>query len=356
MILTALAIFLNFDRKFQTYVLDTFPQYGTGLTTLEDNDLVKKALDAFHNEPIDENMKGKPMFETQKSDLGPAQEFIPGGVWFNSEPLTIAASKGKVVLVDFWTYTCINCIRTLPYLRSWHEKYADKGLVIVGVHTPEFEFEKSAENVQQAIQDFEIKYPVMQDNDFATWNKYKNRYWPAKYLIDKDSRIRYTHFGEGEYDETEKIIQTLLQETGTEVNIQINNPTYQIQGRTPELYLGNARRVPNFITFAGKWNYTDEAALPTTGSTLELDFEAKEVFLVMRPGANNTINQLGKMKVYLDGALVAPAKSGIDVVNGEVTIDKNRLYKLIKFPSVGKHKLKLEFQSDSIELYAFTFG
>ena len=132
--------------------------------------------------------------------------------WINSEPLKIEGLKGKVVLVDFWTYTCINCIRTLPYLKEWDKKYKDRGLVIVGVHTPEFEFEKKYENVVNAVNEYQIKYPVAQDNDYATWRAYQNRYWPHKFLIDMDGYIRYDHIGEGAYEETEKMIQQLLNE------------------------------------------------------------------------------------------------------------------------------------------------
>ncbi|MBI3559809.1 cytochrome c biogenesis protein DipZ, partial [Candidatus Gottesmanbacteria bacterium] len=307
MILTALAIATNLDRKFQTYILQTFPQYGVGLTKFEDNAAVKKQLQNGTKKPVSEVKKGKPMFDVFKTDLGAAPEFISGGKWFNSQSLTVASLRGKVVLVDFWTYTCINCIRTLPYLKSWYAKYKDKGLVIIGVHTPEFEFEKNPDNVAKAIKDFGLEYPVMQDNDYATWNAYNNRYWPAKYLIDKDGRIRYTHFGEGNYDETEKKIQELLEEAGSTVqNVSISNPTYQVQTRTPETYLGYRRmdglaspervRVSevslytapvnldrNSFALSGQWMIGDEYASPGQGASLIYRFDAKAVFLVMRP-------------------------------------------------------------------------
>ena len=147
-----------------------------------------------------------------------APEFRSITSWINSEAFTIESQRGKVVLIDFWTYTCVNCIRTLPYIKEWHEKYADSGLVIVGVHTPEFDFEKDRENVHDAVAEFEIKYAVAQDNDFGTWRNFENRYWPAKYLIDKDGYIRYEHFGEGAYDETEEMIRHLLEETGADLS------------------------------------------------------------------------------------------------------------------------------------------
>ena len=148
-----------------------------------------------------------------------APELTDTGRWINSEPFTLSEQmeNGKVVLVDFWTYTCINCIRTQPYLRDWHDKYADKGLVILGVHTPEFEFEKVFENVVDAVQRFGLKYPVVQDNEFGTWHAFRNRYWPAKYLVDVNRTIRYSHFGEGAYDETEEAIRALLVEAGHDI-------------------------------------------------------------------------------------------------------------------------------------------
>ena len=373
MIATALAIAGNLDRKLQTYILDVFPNYGVGLTKFEDNPTIKAALNNLKPAKPASRERGKPMYD-YLTDIGRAPEFIPGGEWFNGHPLTIQGLRGKVVLVDFWTYTCINCIRTLPYLKSWWEKYKDKGLVIVGVHTPEFEFEKDAGNVAKAIKDFGLTYPVMQDNNYATWDAYANRYWPAKYLVDKNGNIRYSHFGEGKYDETEKAIQALLAEAGTDVSdMQVTNPTYQVQSRTPELYLGYWRianfasperivedesaiySVPtdlkrNTFAYLGNWTVGYQRAMPTKGATLLLHFDAKEVFLVMRPK-----NDAGNVKVYLDDTLVSN-QAGEDVKNGTVTVTADRLYKLIKLPAGGAHILKLEFLDDNLELYAFTFG
>ncbi len=246
MILTAIAIATNQDRKFQAYILTKFPQYGVGLTRFEDNPAIKKQLETIQKEPMPKESRGKPMFEILNADLGRAPEFIPGGKWFNVPDskvgLTLEQLRGKVVLVDFWTYTCINCIRTLPYLKNWYAKYKEKGFVIVGVHTPEFEFEKDPTNVANAIKDFGLEYPIVQDNDYATWNAYKNRYWPAEYLVDKDGKIRHTHFGEGNYDETERAIQELLAETGSlSQKLPINNTDYTVHANTPETYLGYQR-------------------------------------------------------------------------------------------------------------------
>lgn len=347
MLLTAMAIYNSWDRQFQTYILDKFPSYGTGLTKLEDNAIVQNQLQTLK--------KGGSMFNPSASDFGNAPDFVTGGKWFNPPaggPPTMKELRGKVVLVDFWTYTCINCIRTLPYIKAWHEKYKDKGLVIVGVHTPEFEFEKNPDNVAKALKDFGIVYPVMQDNDYATWQAYANHYWPAKYMVDKDGKIRYTHFGEGDYDETEKKIQELLAETGATVDDPISNPTYQVATRTPETYLGKARgdysRISTTGTFTGSQEYTN----PSQGATLTYRFDAMAVFLVMRP---KTPGAVAKVKITLDGNEVGEY-AGDDATNGVVTIDGDRLYKLIKLPTAEAHILKLEFLDDNAELYAFTFG
>lgn len=373
MLLTAIGIYNNMDRKFQTYVLNTFPQYGVGLTKFEDNENIKKQIEKLNGKETNNQYDiDKLMFDISDQKGPKAPELIPGGVWFNSEPLTLEKLKGKVVIVDFWTYSCINCQRTMPYLRKWWETYKDKGLVIIGVHSPEFEFEKSRQNVAQAIKDFKLAYPIMQDNDFATWKAYSNRYWPAKYIIDKEGYIRYTHFGEGAYDETEKVIQDLLKETGAkDVSSKINNPTYQIETKTPEIYLGHGRiegfaspeRIKqnvfyeysfpktldsNKVAFSGSWQVSQEYANPQKGSKLLLNFDSKEVFLVMRSKGNPA-----KIRVYVDEKM---QYFGEDTINGVVTIDSDSLYKLIKLPVPGRHILRLEFEDSNIELYAFTFG
>ncbi len=375
MILTAIGIHFNYDRKIQTFVLDAFPSYGTGLTKLEENQAVQKELQSLRGDANGKSEeKGRPMFEMLEEE-GTAPNLIPGGEWVNSDPLTLEQLRGKVVLIDFWTYTCINCIRTLPYLKSWNEKYGDEGLVIIGVHTPEFEFEKDINNLKDAVNDFELTYPIMQDNDYATWRAYDNHYWPAKYLIDAKGNIRYHHYGEGDYDETEKVIQTLLKEAGTEVNqTTIDNPEYTITARTPELYLGYGRieyfqsperiiqnapqeysapntLLPNRFAYTSTWEIGEEYAKPTQGGSLILNFEASEVFLVMR-----SKNGAGRIEVTLDGQTVDATNKGADVDDGIITVDKDRLYKLIRLDSPGKHTLKLIFQDNNLELFAFTFG
>lgn len=374
MILVAVAIYTNLDRTFQTFIVNTFPQYGAGLTKFEDREIIRNALRNLQgtssNSPA-VNERG-----TLMSGLLPkgpqAPELIPSGVWINSEPLSLEALKGKVVIIDFWTYSCINCQRTLPYLKQWHKKYADKGLVIIGVHAPEFEFEKSEKNVRKAVEDFGLEYPIMQDNNFATWRAYENHYWPAKYFIDKDGYIRYTHFGEGAYDESERVIQELLKEAGADsVPQTVANPIYQNYSRTPETHLG-FERIDNFaslekivpnaskqytlparlsrneVAYGGGWTVMGEYAHPQQGAVLELDFEAKEAFLVMRPKSGT-----GRVRVLVDSET---QYLGEDVVDGGVTVQADTLYRLVRLSVPGRHTLRLEFLDDNIEVYAFTFG
>ncbi len=372
MIITAIGIYFNVDRNFQSYILTKFPQYGVGLTKFEDNDFIKKELEKLKNDDSREEIP---------NDLGDmkikAPELIPGGEWFNSKPFKISELRGKVVLIDFWTYTCINCQRTFPYLESWHEKYSDDGLVIIGVHAPEFEFEKNPENLQEAISDFELKYPIVQDNDFETWRAYSNRYWPAKYLIDKDGFIRYTHFGEGAYAETEKVIQTLLRQAGQDVDVEVGEEDERsgVRRLTPETYLGSGRMEYHYpegnissmqkdftlqenlpestFSLGGIWDVDDEYSASVDNSVMNLNFTAEKVFLVMRP-----VNpgQSGTVRVYLDGELISDENAGADVVDGVVTIDSDSLYDLIDLKEgIENHLLRLEF-SPGIEAFAFTFG
>ena len=289
---------------------------------------------------------------------------ISEGKWINSEPLNISGLRGKVVLVDFWTYSCINCVRTFPYLRSWHEKYSANGLVIIGVHTPEFEFEKDYNNVKAAVDRFGLKYPVVQDNNYETWKAYGNRYWPRKYLIDEEGNIRYDHIGEGGYEETEKAIQQLLGMKSGMTNISQNVSFTEIG--TPELYLGYqfARQPlgnpegfrPGAVVNYGLANYTqantiyllgpwknEPDRIISLGSALFLIYKAKSVNIVA--GGNSTIN------VYVDGN---PA-SGADVKDGIGVISGHRLYNIAEGNDYSAHRLQIDAEP-GFELYTFTFG
>ncbi len=309
--------------------------------------------------------------------------------WFNSPALSSESLHGKVVLVDFWTYSCINCLRTLPYLKAWNEKYRAQGLVIIGVHSPEFAFEKEQHNVEQAIHDLGISYPVAMDNQYAIWNAFSNKYWPAHYLIDAQGRIRHQHFGEGEYQETEQMIQTLLKEMhqGQGV-VAIGNELVQVAGsgataastdmeRSPETYVGYARQQnlaspeaikqdivsgystpsalkPNQWGLSGMWLVSAESAvLQASGGTISYRFRGRDLHLVM--GSHN--NKLVRFKVTLDGA--APgADHGADIdAHGNGAIREQRLYQLIRQRGkISVHTFRIEFLDPDAEAFAFTFG
>ena len=328
--------------------------------------------------------------------------------WINTEPFELEDQRGKVVLIDFWTYTCINCIRTLPYIKSWHSKYADSGLVIVGVHAPEFEFEKDRQNVIDAMEKFGLEYPVFQDNDFGTWRNYNNRYWPAKYLIDKDGYIRYTHFGEGKYQETEDLIRVLLEDAGADLSgispesapEPVRDPAASVADpsmlQTRELYAGFERNfgaiqsqaIPpyilhpeyyekvnadvlytdpgdhrnQFLYLHGLWRneaerlvharqtegYDDYVALKFYGTSVN-------VVLGIDEGEPYTV------RVTLDDQPLTDSQAGVDVMfsaEGDtyVLVDESRMYNLINLPEYGGSELKLSSESDEFAVFAFTFG
>lgn len=377
MILTAITIATNYDKQLQTKLLNLFPAYTLILNEFEGNPVVEHELDALRG-----NTDGLQIdMRFPKSDeilpvLAKAPEFAGITNWINSEPLTMEELKGKVVLIDFWTYTCINCIRTFPYITSWYEKYKDDGFVVVGVHTPEFEFEKKTTNVEAAILQHKLQYPVAQDNDFATWDAYNNRYWPAHYLVDAEGNIRYVHFGEGKYEETEKAIKTLIEEAGKDVSeTELTNVDEQpsLFSQTPETYLGS-RRVDRFLSiepfengirefsfpkaigthsfaYSGTWQITDQYSQSSADSRLLLRYEGNNVFLVMHPTIGNE-----QVRVFLDNEPITEQFAGKDVVNGVITIDEPDLYEIVDSKGKrGSHLLRLEFD-EGIQIFAFTFG
>ncbi|MBS1886395.1 MAG: cytochrome c biogenesis protein DipZ [Actinobacteria bacterium] len=309
-------------------------------------------------------------------DIGTAPEFTDTQHWFNTpgdRPLTMRGLRGKVVLIDFWTYSCINCIRTLPYLNAWNKRYAKDGLVIVGVHTPEFPFEREASNVAEAIKTDGIEYPVVQDNEMGTWNAYENLYWPAEYFVDAKGQVRFAHFGEGEYGEKEQVIRELLTEAG-------HPPGKALSGAhgmaaepgvtTPESYLGAARATnftnglirpgrqtftlqkpgENQLSYGGEWTIAEQPVTARKGARLDLNFGARRVYLVLgSPGRPRRI------KVLLDGRPIAAADDGADVHNGYVKVTSQRLYNLVELPKVEHHVLELVPEA-GVQGYAFTFG
>jgi cytochrome c biogenesis protein CcdA/thiol-disulfide isomerase/thioredoxin len=365
-IIVGIFVATGLDKKVQTYLVE---KDFLSIKLLEE-----KLVPENNNSPKSNSNSSvnKQKFNVTAYD---APELKNIAAWINSDPQTIESLKGKVVLVDFWTYSCINCQRTQPYLNAWYDKYNNDGLVIIGVHAPEFGFEKVTKNVQDAVKDANIKYPVALDNDFATWQAYENRFWPAKYLIDKDGQVRYTHFGEGDYTETEETIQALLKESGQtvtnkiEVDRSINSSA---RGQTPETYLGyeRAERFANTDQFVanqpasytlantlkanewslgGQWQINDESSQSLSNeSKLSFNFSGKEVYLVMSgpPGA--------LVGVSVDGQS-SPGGADVNSKN-QVSINGARLYKIVNLDKymTGK-KLTLTFPT-GVTVNAFTFG
>jgi thiol-disulfide isomerase/thioredoxin len=304
----------------------------------------------------------------------PAPELKGIADWLNSSPMKISNLKGKVVLIDFWTYSCINCVRTLPYITKWDEKYRDKGLVIIGVHSPEFPFESKLNNVKAAVARYNIKYPVALDNNLATWQNFKNQYWPAHYLIDKKGQVVYTHFGEGNYNLTEKNIITLLGVDGQETPVKIVNDETSTR-QTPETYLGYGRAerfsskpalklnkdtrytLPKVMEadhwgLSGLWKSSKDATFTKEPKTiLKLNFEAKNVFLVL----SNTTDHPIKAKILLNGNEVG-ANAGKDVHNGYLTIAQDALYEIINQNQFTTGQLEIIFEDAGVGVHAFTFG
>ena len=331
-----------------------------------------------------------------------APEFQGVTNWINSPPLIMQELRGQVVLIDFWTYTCINCIRTFPALREWHAKYADKGLVIVGVHSPEFEFEKLTENVVRSAGENDLVWPIAQDNDFATWLAYSNRFWPAKYLVDKDGIVRYTHFGEGAYIETEEQIRKLLEEAGfdlsgvklstaeesvtdkraysgdksTRITREIyggfrRNATpqgiyvahedyYERQGQTRS-YVDPGNHQNQFIYLQGPWvngeeNLSHARETANYEDYIALKFAASSVNAVIDPQGDDPFD----VRVTIDDRPLTTEEGGADLVIADdqsfFRVTNGRMYEVVALPDFGIHELKLSSNSADFAFFAFTFG
>jgi thiol-disulfide isomerase/thioredoxin len=289
-------------------------------------------------------------------------------VWLNSEPLTAEELLGRVVLVDIWTYSCVNWLRTLPYVSAWAERYRDRGLVVVGVHCPEFGFEHDLDNVRRAAGELGVDYPVVIDNDFAIWQSLANRYWPALYLVDRDGHIRFHHFGEGNYEETERAIQQLLGIDEKTVHVDAGGLAQAADWdtlRTGETYLGYGRgtgRVDspaqlalNHWALSGDWAVEEESALLTaTAGTVTFHFHARDLNLVLAPP---TPNAPVRFTMHLDGQ--PPGDDhGLDVnESGEGTIDEPRMYQLARqHGAIGPRTLEITFLDPGVRAYVFTFG
>lgn len=363
-----LAIALGWDTK----LLAQFSYLNT-------NALEQTWVDQFHGK----NQENSPVL----FDEGPMPPLDGATLWLNSPPLSPESLRGKVVLVDFWTYSCINCLRTLPYLKTWYSKYHSRGLEIIGVHAPEFAFEKDPENVKKAVRELGISYPVALDNHLTIWRAFNNQYWPADYFIDAQGRIRHEHFGEGDYEESEKVIQELLDEAhpGTEDHL---NPSVEIEGEgveappsrrigSPETYLGYERtqgfastpslqpnqiqnyRDPSHLalnqwSLKGEWEISaQKAILHSRTGTLSFRFSARDLHLVIGTSTGKSI----PFRVTLDGAAPA-ADHGVDTdPHGNGQAKDHRLYQLIRQRGdQNEHLFKIEFLEPGAEVYAFTFG
>ncbi|MDP1846947.1 MAG: cytochrome c biogenesis protein DipZ [Solirubrobacteraceae bacterium] len=394
MVLTAVLMFTSVDLRFQEALASRFPSFLTNPTGgLEKSAAVQDEL---------AELRGRPKFDDAVVDaiarvaaqghatasgtgtsalpvLGRAPEFAPAAPrWWNSAPLTRAGLRGRVVLVDFWTYTCINCLRTLPYLKAWDARYRTQGLTIVGVHTPEFAFERRPSNVGAAIGRQAIRYPVVQDNEYGTWNAFGNQYWPAKYLVDARGRVRYVHFGEGEYEETEAAIRALLREAGRGRLGATARPRGQIETvghrATPETYLGSARAkgfspvgpqdgthdytaarpagLPlNVFSLGGRWRVDRESARAVRAATITARVFGGAVYLVLASAGDRP----RRVRVELDGRPIRADAAGDDVRDATVTVRGQRLYNLVRLDSPGEHVLALRFDR-GVSGFAFTFG
>ena len=369
LVLVGIAVITGFDKKVQTWALEKIPYNSTSIE--------EKLLPKNNIPNVNKAIEKKARFNI--ANPYPAPEIRGINSWINSNSETIAALKGKVVLVDFWTYSCINCIRTQPYLNKWYTKYKKSGFEILGIHAPEFAFEKVRKNVQSAVKEAKILYPVALDNSFATWNAYNNQYWPAKYLIDKDGKVRFTHFGEGRYAETEMAIQALLRETGAQITQKIAGDASQssaLGSLTPETYVsyGRGERFANPEHFqrdasanyqlltklksdewslGGSWKVGQESTLSTgNNSTLRIRFSGRELYLVMS-GSTGT-----RIRGQVNGKPLSPGNlGGADVgPDGTVSLNGARLYKLIKSSDfINGKELMLAFPS-GVTVNAFTFG
>src|SRR5689334_15363965 len=345
--LLAIAMYFQYDNVIEKKLTSFFPQSG-----LEQKPTGGKMFAV-------ENRLTNSVSEIKLSDYGPAPEFSGVTQWLNSNPLTKEQLKGKVVLIDFWTYSCINCLRTLPYVTKWYDRYKDKGVVVIGVHTPEFAFEKETSNVQTAIKRLGIHYPVALDNDYAVWDAYKNQFWPAEYLINQDGNIVYKHFGEGEYDHTENAIRKLL---------GLSNPVNKENGQnlsnihSPEMYFKLARLknltpqqspaeqskeyfLPqnlalNKFAVEGEWQFGNDYAELTKGAgKIGLHFSSGKVFMVAAAHKPITI------KVTVDGKL-----------QPDVKVQMSQLYTLFDSNDYREHSIEIEITSAGFKAFTFTFG
>ncbi|EIJ65378.1 antioxidant, AhpC/TSA family [Candidatus Nitrosopumilus salaria BD31] len=336
-------------------------------------------------QPSDISFETKSFEKIDKSGFKMAPDLTGIAYYLNTTPEELSKEiKGKVVLYDFWTYSCINCIRTLPYITAWNEKYSEQGLLIIGVHSPEFEFEKDPENVKMAIDKHGIEYPVVLDNDMKTWKAFENRYWPRKYIADHEGYLRYDHIGEGGYKETEKIIQKLLEERATSLGIQLASKESLVDikefehsmFRTPELYFGykfaqNRNQLGSdegfqpgkIVTYSepsntelhkfypvGDWkNNEDSMELNSETGSIKLQYNAKEVNIVTDNNA--------ELEIFLDGNPLPSEYSGSDITADNILkVSEAGLYNIIKSENSSSHTIEIKISGKGFQIFTFTFG
>lgn len=396
LVLTAVAMFTHLDVRFETALARHVPALLVDPTRgLEGSSAVGRRLAA---------LRGHGRFDSAAStgaagsppavsaalagvrtpplpDLGPAPDFAGTERWFNTpggRPLSMAGLRGRVVLVDFWTYTCINCIRTLPFVRALDERYRPAGLTVVGIHTPEFSFEHSAQNVGEAIARNGLRYPVAQDNAYGTWDAYGNQYWPAEYLSDARGEVRHTQFGEGDYKQSEAAVRALLLEAGARTlppPLTARAEVPSAAEATPETYLGAAHHGERFVpgppgrgtraypgpggslplsafALSGRWRVSDEAATaagPAAG--IDVEFQAQKVYLVLSSAGGRP----RALRVLVDGRPARSGTAGADAPAGRARVTEQRLYELVALRTPGRHRLTLKVPV-GVSGYAFTFG
>lgn len=366
-IVVGLLIFTGLDKTIETSLVAR----GLGITSLEQN-----LVDQINGDTASQDRVDTTFMNIKNPKAAPELRGLT--YWINSTPLTLASLKGKVVLIDFWTYSCINCLRTLPTLKSWYQEYSDDGFVIIGVHAPEFAFEHVPSNVQKAVTEYGITYPVALDNDFSTWRAYSNRYWPAKYFIDREGRLRHTHFGEGDEAESEAVIRKLLTEnagiTLSGESVSTNSAAPVSRAQTPETYLGYGRAdlfdnekqhvKDSVVTYSldtepksdhwglsGAWTSSEEKVTSEdNGSRLTLRFSAKSVYLVIAPESP------ADLTLKLNGVAVTNNQAGADMVENTLHVEADRLYQLIELPQFASDQLLEITVPKGTSLHAFTFG
>ncbi len=377
-ILVAISIATGYDKKIEMHILAS----GFFDVTKVEQSIKQRLEGGVQKQGAVSSEDGKPVLSVKDIPGVPYTEFTGIAGYINTDPIRLADVVGKkVILVDFIDYTCINCQRTFPYLNDWYTKYKDQGLEIVAIHTPEFSFEKDKQNVEKGIAQFGLKFPIVLDNDYMTWNAYRNQYWPHKYLIDIHGKVVYDHIGEGGYDETERHIVELLNERKQVLNESgsvrggVTAPAPVIQARSPETYFGATRNdnfangrthtigagtfkvptllEPNYFYLGGDWKIDREyAEADSEDAQISFVFNAAKMYIVAQAPEGSSVTA----KVLIDGKPISMTQSGADVSNGTLLIDSSRLYQVYQNTTAGQHRIDIIFSKPGAHVFTFTFG